>query len=73
MSLHSHPVLAAASADLAGVFLPLDGEPVVSMALWFVLLSGAATLFCRFVYRRRAAHGPLRERRLTRIQLRSPT
>jgi len=49
------------------------GEPVVSMALWFVLLSGAATLFCRFAYRRSVAHVPLRERRLTRIPLRCYT
>jgi hypothetical protein len=57
----------------AGVFLPLGGERVVSMALWFVLLSGTATLFCRFVCRHRVAHVPLRERRLMRIQLRCHT
>jgi hypothetical protein len=60
-------------AIFVGVFLPLDGEPVVSMALWFGQLSGAATWFCRFACRSSVAHVTLREWRLTRIQLRCHT
>ena len=41
-------------AIFAGAFLPLGGDPVFSMAAWFVLLTGGAAALCALAYRRRS-------------------